>query len=143
MLRLFLFFLLILNLSLVFSESLHNFKILRVIDGDTLVIEANYLPEPLKPELKLKIIGVDTPEKGSRAKCDEERILSNKAKSFVERQIKIATNIHIKLDSWDKYGGRVLGDVILDGKSLKNELLNAKLAKYYDGGKKSSWCRNK
>ena len=142
MLRLFLFTLLILNSSLVFSDSLHNFKILRVIDGDTLVIEANYLPEPLEPELKLRIIGVDTPEKGSRAKCDEERILSNKAKSFVEEQIKIATTIQIKLDSWDKYGGRVLGDVFLDGKSLKNELLNAKLAKSYDGGKKSSWCRN-
>jgi len=142
LLRLFLFTLLILNSSLVFSDSLHNFKILRVIDGDTLVIEANYLPEPLEPELKLRIIGVDTPEKGSRAKCDEERILSNKAKSFVEEQIKIATTIQIKLDSWDKYGGRVLGDVFLDGKSLKNELLNAKLAKSYDGGKKSSWCRN-
>lgn len=142
MLRLFLFTLLILNSSLVFSDSLHNFKILRVIDGDTLVIEANYLPEPLEPELKIRIIGVDTPEKGSRAKCDEERILSNKAKSFVEEQIKIATTIQIKLDSWDKYGGRVLGDVFLDGKSLKNELLNAKLAKSYDGGKKSSWCRN-
>ena len=34
----------------------------RVIDGDTVVIQAPYLPKPLKPEISVRIFGVDTPE---------------------------------------------------------------------------------
>ena len=37
----------------------------RIIDGDTIVIQAPYLPKPLKPEIAVRIYGVDTPEKAS------------------------------------------------------------------------------
>jgi endonuclease YncB( thermonuclease family) len=35
---------------------------------------------------------------------------------------------------------RVVADVIIDGVSLEQELLENKLAYKYTGGKKSSWC---
>ena len=40
----------------------YDAKIIRVSDGDTIVISAPYLPAPLKPELAVRIYGVDTPE---------------------------------------------------------------------------------
>jgi len=46
--------------------------ITRVIDGDTVGIQATWLPAPLKPELSIRVFGVDTPEKGHRAQCPSE-----------------------------------------------------------------------
>jgi len=132
-------FLLLFN-QLAFSEDLYDFKIINVIDGDTLTIEALYLPKPLKPELKLRIIGVDTPEKGHRAKCDAERTKALEAKAFTQEIIDQGKVKKISLHSWDKYGGRVLGDVIIDGQSLGDLLIQSNFAKSYQGGKKISWC---
>ena len=50
----------------------YDAQILRVNDGDTIVISAPFLPAPLKQELAVRIYGVDTPEKGFRAKCPQE-----------------------------------------------------------------------
>ena len=50
----------------------YDTQILRVSDGDTIVISARFLPAPLKPELAVRIYGVDTPEKGHRAQCPSE-----------------------------------------------------------------------
>jgi len=122
------------------AETLYDYKIIRVIDGDTVEIEANFLPPPLKPSLKLRIYGIDTPEKKSRAKCELEAELSKKATTFTQKVINESISRKIKIRKWDKYGGRVLGDIILDGKSLEALLLNEGLAKPYDGGKKFSWC---
>ncbi len=45
----------------------YDYKITRVIDGDTVAFEATFLPDPLKKELSIRVFGVDTPEKGHRA----------------------------------------------------------------------------
>ena len=50
----------------------YDAQIVRVNDGDTVVIAAPFLPAPLKPELAVRIYGVDTPEKGFRAQCPQE-----------------------------------------------------------------------
>ncbi len=42
----------------------YDAQIIRVNDGDTVVISAPFLPKPLKPELAVRVYGVDTPEKG-------------------------------------------------------------------------------
>jgi endonuclease YncB( thermonuclease family) len=41
-----------------------------------------------------------------------------------------------------KYGGRVLGDVIIDGEPLSKKLIASGYAIPYDGGTKKSWCHN-
>jgi len=46
--------------------------ITRVIDGDTVAFQADFLPAPLKKELSIRVYGVDTPEKGFRAQCPSE-----------------------------------------------------------------------
>jgi len=122
------------------QQQMHRFEILRVIDGDTIVFRAPFLPAPLKQELYLRVYGVDTPEKGRRAKCDQESSKSTLATEFTKNQIAKAKDKQIILTDWDKYGGRVLGDIILDGKSLRASLIKSGHAREYFGERKTSWC---
>jgi len=116
----------------------YNFTIVKVIDGDTLQIES--LQELPELKLYLRVREIDTPEKGSRAKCDKEAKLAEQASKFTKQFVgknKKATFRNIK---WDKYGGRLLADVEINGKSLAGELVKSNYARSYDGKKKSSWC---
>lgn len=117
----------------------YDWKIIKVIDGDTVKFEANFLPDPLRKQLNLRVLGIDTPEKGKRAECDSERELSKKASQFTKDFI-ASGKPYILLENWGKFGGRVLGDVIVDEKRLSAALIDAGLARPYDGGKKESWC---
>ena len=114
--------------------------ITRVIDGDTVGIQATWLPAPLKPELSIRVFGVDTPEKGHRAACPSEAARGEAATAFTKAQINAATKRQIVLMDWDKYGGRVLGDIILDGRSLRQGLIANGFAREYYGEAKTSWC---
>tara|TARA_B100000768_G_C11258029_1_gene367379 strand:- start:963 stop:1439 length:477 start_codon:yes stop_codon:yes gene_type:complete len=118
----------------------YDFPITRIIDGDTVAFEANFLPDPLKKELSIRIYGVDTPEKSWRGKCDSEKALGEKASKFTTRLIAGADKIKVAIYKWDKFGGRVLGDVIIDGKSLRHALIDKGYAREYYGDKKESWC---
>lgn len=133
--KVFLLFILSFNLN---AEE-YQYKILRVIDGDTVVIETPFLPKPLKPELGLRIYGVDTPEKGFRSHCAIENTKAEEATTFTKTAIKNAKSIKIVIKQWDKYA-RLLGDVLIDGESLHEMLLKNKLAREYYGEKKSNWC---
>jgi endonuclease YncB( thermonuclease family) len=114
--------------------------ITRVIDGDTVAFQANFLPDPLKKELSIRVFGVDTPEKGFRAACPSEDTRGQAASAFTKAQIAGATRKQVVLMDWDKYGGRVLGDVLLDGKSLRTMLIQFGFAREYYGEAKQSWC---
>ncbi len=112
----------------------------RVVDGDTVAFQAPFLPAPLKQELSIRVFGVDTPEKGFRAKCPSEDARGQAATAFTKAQINASTKRQIILMDWDKYGGRVLGDVLLDGKSLRMMLIQNGFAREYYGEAKTSWC---
>lgn len=114
--------------------------ITRVVDGDTVGIQATWLPAPLKPELSIRVYGVDTPEKGHRAQCAGEAARGEAATAFTKAQINAATKRQIVLMDWDKYGGRVLGDVLLNGQSLRGMLIANGFAREYYGEAKTSWC---
>ena len=114
--------------------------ITRVIDGDTVAFQAPFLPAPLKQELSIRVFGVDTPEKGFRAGCPSEDAKGQAASAFTKAQINASTKRQIILMDWDKYGGRVLGDVLLDGKSLRQQLIANGFAREYYGEAKTSWC---
>ncbi len=46
----------------------------------------------------------------------------------------------VMLYDWDKFGGRVLGDLILNGQSLRALLIQNGFAREYFGDAKQSWC---
>jgi endonuclease YncB( thermonuclease family) len=109
-----------------------------VVDGDTLEIEAPFLPSELK--LFVRINGVDTPEKGSRSACKKESDLAKKATELMKDLIKKAKNISFDNIEWDKYGGRVLADVMIDKEKASDLLILYGVARPYHGEKKTSWC---
>ena len=118
----------------------YDYRVIRVLDGDTVEFDAPFLPVELKQVLKLRIEGVDTPEKGFRAKCASEDKHGKAATEFTTLLLKSSTKRQIVLMDWDKYGGRVLGDVVLDGKSLRSLLIQNGYAREYYGEAKTSWC---
>lgn len=118
----------------------YDANILRASDGDTVVIEAAFLPPPLKKELAVRVFGVDTPEKGFRAKCEAENQRGLAASKFTKDLIAASHKRQVTLYDWDKFGGRVLGDIILDGKSLRQQLIANGFAREYFGDAKQSWC---
>lgn len=119
----------------------YDAKILRVNDGDTVVISAPFLPSPLKPELAVRIYGVDTPEKGFRAQCPSEDQRGQAATAFTKNAVANTQKHQVTLYAWDKFGGRVLGDIILNGVSLRSELIRNGFAREYYGDAKQSWCQ--
>lgn len=118
----------------------YDAKIIRVNDGDTVVISAPFLPAPLKPELAVRIYGVDTPEKGFRAQCPSEDQRGQAATAFTKQAVATTQKHQVTLYAWDKFGGRVLGDIILNGVSLRSELIKNGFAREYYGDAKQSWC---
>jgi endonuclease YncB( thermonuclease family) len=118
----------------------YDAQILRASDGDTVVIAAPFLPAPLKPELAIRIFGVDTPEKGFRAQCPAEDQRGQAASKFTKEAITVTKSHKVVIYGWDKFGGRVLGDIILDGVSLRSELIKRGFAREYFGEAKQSWC---
>lgn len=141
----------IIALTLAFTSSLalaqkqpqgvtYDAQIVRVNDGDTVVIAAPFLPAPLKPELAVRIYGVDTPEKGFRAKCPSEDQRGQAATAFTKNAVNSSQKRQVVLYDWDKFGGRVLGDIILNGQSLRAMLIQNGFAREYFGEAKQSWC---
>jgi endonuclease YncB( thermonuclease family) len=126
--------------SSVAAANPYDFKVLKVSDGDTVVFEAPFLPAPLKPQLSLRVLGVDTPEKGGRAGCPAEVAAAEKASAFTKNLVANAKKIQIELKEHDKFGGRVLGDLIVDGQRLSELLIKNGHARAYFGDKKASWC---
>lgn len=118
----------------------YDVEVLRVIDGDTVAFKADFLPAPLKKELSIRVYGVDTPEKGFRAKCPSEDQRGQAATAFTKELVTVAKKRQIILYDWDKYGGRVLGDILLDGYSLRALLISKGYAREYYGEAKQSWC---
>lgn len=115
-------------------------KVIRIIDGDTIVIEAPWVPDPMKKQISIRVIGVDTPEKGHRAQCPREAQLAEQASAHTKSLLARAKSVEVEFTNWDKYGGRVLGRVRIDGTDLTDSLIRAGLARAYQGEKKQSWC---
>lgn len=118
----------------------YDANIIRASDGDTVVVEATWVPAPIKKEIAIRVFGVDTPEKGFRAKCSAEDVKGQAASAFTKDLIAKAKKKQFVLYDWDKFGGRVLGDILLDGKSLREMLIANGYARAYFGDAKQSWC---
>ena len=118
----------------------YDAQILRVSDGDTIVIAAPFLPQPLKPELAVRIYGVDTPEKGHRAQCPAEAQRGEMATQFTKQLVSTGQRFQVTLYGWDQFGGRVLGDITVNGQSVRQGLIANGLAREYYGDAKQSWC---
>jgi len=115
----------------------------RVTDGDTIAVSCPDWPKPFR-KMALRVAGIDTPESTKRqAKCVKEQRLGLSVKARMKQAFEGADTVSF---TWaghdDKYGGRIDAHVQLpDGKDWASELIRYGLARPYDGGKKSNWCK--
>lgn len=124
--------------------------IVRVIDGDTIETRLT-LPSPLNV-VSIRIASIDTPElpalsyrttgKLGEAKCKQEAELALKAKQYVESLANTEKLMTVKQFSWDKYGGRIDGEIYIGAVNVGQQLINNNLAVPYSGtGPRKDWCQ--
>ena len=113
-------------------------KVISVYDGDTFRVNIDSLPPIVGKNIPIRVNGVDTPE--IRGKCQYEKNLALKARDFVRGKLANAKEIKLTNLQRGKYF-RVVANVLVDGVSLEQELLDNELAYEYSGGKKLNWCK--
>ncbi len=113
-------------------------KVISVYDGDTFRVNIDSLPSIVGKNIPIRVNGIDTPE--IRGKCQYEKNLALEARDFVRARLSNAKEIKLTNLQRGKYF-RVVANVLVDGVSLEQELLDNELAYEYDGGKKLSWCK--
>lgn len=107
-------------------------ELIRVIDGDTLLVSAAPWPEH-RIETYVRLRGIDAPE--LHAKCEAVRLAAQEARAVLSALV--SAKLSLLAISGDKYYGRVLADIRLqDGRSVADVLLASGLVEAYDGGHK-------
>ncbi len=103
----------------------------RVIDGDTL--------EDMRADITYRIVNIDTPETGSRARCEAERNLGNRATQQARAMITSAGAVELRpTGRIDRYG-RTIAFVLIDGRDLGETLIGEGLARPWRG-RREPWC---
>jgi len=104
---------------------------MRVIDGDTL--------EDMREEITYRIVNIDTPETGSRARCPAERDLGNRATNAVRTLLSSAERLELRpTGRTDRYG-RTIAFVVIDGRDMGETLIAEGLARPWRG-RREPWC---
>ncbi len=111
--------------------------VVRVIDGDTVEVRAHvWLDQTIVTRVRLR--SIDAPE--LRSGCPEE---ARKAAASQEALTGMLHGGRAYLTGLarDKYGGRVLGDLLTaDGQAISTRMLAAGHARPYAGGRRQAWC---
>ena len=133
-----------LGLAASHLQPANEFKCVRlqengVLDGDTIKVEIPSV-HPILTRMSIRVYGVQAPEVHSKDACELKR--GFEAKAFVQNELKDAKRIDIVNLKWGKFAGRILGDVIYDGKNLREALTANNLVIEYYGKKKPevNWC---
>lgn len=106
-----------------------------VVDGDTVRAQLD-LGFDIAYNADVRIRGVDTPETTRVL----QRPAAAKAKGFVLQWFQSPGKKTCQSFSWDKYGGRVLGDFFdANGESLSAAVIKGGYGKTYTGEKKTPW----
>lgn len=112
-------------------------ELIRVIDGDTVEVRAHiWLGQSVVTRVRLQ--GVDAPE--LKARCDDELHKAEAARDVL-RQFIIKNKFYLTGIKQDKYGGRVVANIVNEkGEDAGQYLLEKNLVRSYDGGRRQGWC---
>jgi endonuclease YncB( thermonuclease family) len=125
------------------EERFLTVEFLRVYDGDTVVVLLPDLPAPLD-KVRIRLEGIDTPEIGKGARCAAEELRAQAAKRFLADLLGNAKELRVYNFKWDKYGGRVLGDLHVADGDVRDLMIAAGHAVRYTGvGQRRDWCAAK
>jgi len=113
----------------------YSCKVERVVDGDTIDVTLD-LGFDIFHKCRVRLYGIDTPE--SRTRNKDEKARGKMAGSFLKEAVEEGKKVVIQTklkDSKGKYG-RVLGDVVVDGKNINQMMIKCHLAVAYYGQSK-------
>jgi endonuclease YncB( thermonuclease family) len=110
-------------------------KVLSCNDGDTCKLEC-----PSEDAIKVRLVGIDAPETRGKKKYSGRQPLALEAKAFLNEKIQ-GKQVTLISYSKDLYG-RVLGDLLLDGKSVNIGLVENGLAECYRGKPPSGYSQS-
>lgn len=102
---------------------------IRVYDGDTFTIAGGE---------RVRILNIDAPELGSRARCRAEGLLAVEARRYLARRIRGAQAVEIAREGQDRFR-RTLARVRIGGSDLGDELVANRLAQPWRGHR-VDWC---
>ena len=110
--------------------------IVRVIDGDTIIINMKECNQPIVCEnLSVRIANIDTPE--LHTKCPTEKILAEQARRVTSAYFPVGAVMPLNII----VGSEKYGRLMTTHKILEEALLTQGLAVPYHGEKKSKdWC---
>jgi len=112
-------------------------KVISVYDGDTVRVNIDSFPDIIGKNIRIRLKGIDAPE--IKGKCKKEIDLAIMARDYLRNAINQSSQIELRNIERGKYF-RIVGELYIDGENISNNLLKRKLAYYYNGGKKRSWC---
>ena len=112
-------------------------KVERVVDGDTVdcVMDLGF---DILYKCRVRLFGIDTPE--PRTRNLDEKARGKMAGAFLKEAIDNGTKVVIQTKLKDSRGkfGRVLGDVVVDGKNINQSMIeNYHAAAYFGQNKKA------
>ena len=108
-----------------------------VFDGDTFSAKV-MLENGARISVRVRIRNIDAPE--VHGECESETELANLAKMRLSALIPKGTIVMLDKIRDDKYLGRIDALVSLDGNDIGKIMIDGKLARPYDGGKREGWC---
>jgi len=111
-------------------------EVTSIYDGDTFRCTIKGYPPIIGERIGIRVAGIDCPE--MRDKRQSIKDLARQAKQYTVKRLREGKEIKLVNMRRGKYF-RIVADVIIDGKNLSQELIEAGLAKPYDGGTKEKW----
>lgn len=100
-------------------------KVINVVDGDTVDVLVD-LGFSMLSKQRIRLAGIDTPERGQVGYTEASVKLS---------ELVLDKDIELKTTKPSKYG-YYLGDLIVNGSSINQQMIELGLAKPYFGGSK-------
>ncbi len=116
-----------------YKDEIKDFTIIKVIDGDTFVINIENVPDVFGKEIAVRIRGIDTPELNDSR--EEIRKISIQAKEELEKLLTSGEKVILYNLGRDKYF-RLLASVKVGDVDVAEYMINRGLAKSYNGGAK-------
>ncbi len=115
-------------------------KYVRNYDADTITFDIPNVHPLIGKSISVRVRHIDTPEIRGKLPCEKDA--ARTAKRLIENQLKLAKRIDLTDVAKDKYF-RILANVIVDGRSIKDVLMKNNLAYAYEGGTKQTldWCK--
>jgi micrococcal nuclease len=115
----------------------YSCKVERVVDGDTVDVVLD-LGFSILHKCRVRLYGIDTPE--SRTRNLDEKARGKMAGAFLKDAIDTGKKVVIQTKLKDSRGkfGRVLGNIIVDGKNINQSMIDNYHAAAYFGQSKEA-----